>query len=426
MTHAPGDMRRSTLMRLMGSSVLSQVILSGGNFLVAFALLRRLGAEHYGFYVLVSVTLLLLASLQGAFFQAPIVLALARLGPKERRALVGGVARARERLVFALALLALALSGLGWWTGLLDAQFAALAFTATLSGVAVLYREFFRVVLLAHHRTGDVLLSDVIYVALLVLLSFGATFLKYPTEWTVIAIGIAAWVSGWRLSEALWRFEPWDLLGAMSTVRQFLNQGGWAVFGAAVHWTFSQGYTYLVAAMLDVRAVAALAATRLLLMPLNTLSTGVKQSVFPLVSRWHEQVGLRSVLPRLLKIIALLVIVGLVYSLCVWIGRDWLFEDVLKKRFDHQDLLLVMWIVVFTVSLIRDQLGSVLAVRSRLQALSNITLVGAVLALLAIRFAIPVFGPAGALIGILVGETVNIAGMLVLTGIEVKRASTGG
>ena len=415
-------MRRGAVARLMGSTVLSQAFLSAGNFLVAFLLLRQLGPEPYGYYVLVSVAVILCASLQGAFFQVPLVMVMARATATQRPALVGGVMKARARLVYGLAALVLGLDALAWVGGLIAEERALLVLVASVTTVVVLHREFCKGVLLAHHRTGDVLRGDLVYAALLVGTSIGATLLPQPTVWAVAGMGLAALTSGQMLARALWRFESWDRTASSRTAMlEISTQGGWAVLGAAVHWSFSQGYTYLVAALLDVRAVAAIAATRLLLMPVNLLSSGVTQSVYPLVSRWHEEVGVGEVLRRLLWITTVLLVLGVFYAAGVWLLQDWFFEDVLKKAIHDRDALLLLWSAVFIVMLVRDQICSFLVVRSRLRALSQFTVVWSVLALLAIWFAIPHWGAEGAVVGILAGEVLNLLGMLVLSYNEVRR-----
>ncbi len=414
-------MRRRALARLMGSTVLSQAFLSGAGFLVAFILLHRLGLEPYGFYVLVSVALILLVSLQGAFFQVPVVLALSRTSLEERQSFVGGLMRSRTRLALWLAGLALGVDALVWAAGLVDTEHALLVGVGALTAVAMLRREFSRAVLLGHHRTGDVLLGDLIYVALLVGGTFGATFLPLATVFAVASVGVAALVSGELLSRRLWRFEPWDREGSRHAVRDISVQGGWAVLGATVHWSFSQGYTYLVAALLDVRAVAALAATRLLLMPINLLSLGVNQSLYPLISRWHEAVGLREVFRRQAWITAVLLALGLLYCAGVWLLRDWFSEVVLKKTIQGHEHLLLLWSAVFLVMLVRDQVSNLLVVCLKLRALSQLTTVCSVLAVMAIWFAIPVWGTEGAVAGILIGEALNMLGMLVLLRKEMRR-----
>lgn len=412
---ATGAVRSRAVARLLGSTVLSQALLSGSNFLVAFVLLRRLGAEPYGYYVLVNVTFLLLIGLQNGFFLPPIVLsALSHSGLRERQSLVGGLLRTRQRLSLWLAGVALAMTVLAWMGGLLTSSVAWLVIAGVLAGIAYLKREFCKLILLAHQRTGDVLRGDVTYVLLLIAGAVSATFLPMATVFAVVGIGAAAWVSGIFMARALWRFEPWDVEGSATVLRTIAGQGVWGVFGSAVHWSFSQGYTYLVAALLDVKAVAALAATRLFLMPINMLSLGIGQSMYPMVARWNGEVSLSVIFRRIMKICAILTVSSLAYAIAVWWARDWLFEVVTHQSFHQGEHLLILWGVAFILMLLRDQLGVILYLRLSLRTMSQMTFVSAGLALVTIWLAIPAVGPSGALIGILVGEVFNVLGFLAL------------
>lgn len=417
-------LKRGALAYQLGSTVLSQALLSGANFVVAFILLRRLGDDQYGYYVLASVTLLLLASLQGAYFQPPIVVALARQGPQERRVFLGGLVSGRSKWVWGLAAVAIVADLTAWLSNLISSHVGLLLLAGSVAGIAVLFREFFRGVLLAYHQAHDVLRGDTVYVVLLLGSALIVTLLPQATVLAILSVGLAALCSAVILSRAVWRFEPWDLQAPISALRDISTQGAWSVFGAAVHWSFSQGYTYIVAALLDVRAVGAIAATRLLLMPINVLSSGVNQSTFPLLSRWHEQMGLKATFRRTVAISAALVGLFSVYVGLVWIFRGWLFDVLIHKSVDHQDLLIVLWSAIFLVMTVRDQFVSLLSVRARLQDVSKFTFVSAVLAILSIWFAIPIYGPAGALVGILVGEVFNVMGLLLLSALEMRRDRT--
>lgn len=416
-----GTVKRSVLARLLGGTVLSQAVISGSSFLVAFIVLRRLGAESYGFYVLVNVTVLLLVGLQSAFFLPPAVVSrLSGTGLHDRPSVLGGLMRARRTGVFWLGGAALALTALSWSAGLLPADLVWLVLAGIFAGTLMMWREFCRSVLIAYHRTGDILRGDITYVLLWIAGSVAASYLPMATTLIVACIGLAAWISGSLMSRAIWRFEPWDPNGSTQALRDATPQGLWATFGSAIHWSFSQGYTYMAAAMLDVRAVAALAATRLFFMPVNLLSSGVSQSMYPIVSSWNSTVGLHTLIRRVTIICAILAGASVIYATMVWWWSDWLFS-IVNQTFDQAGLLLLLWSIIFVLMLLRDQIGLIVFVRVNLKILGQLTLYSAAVALVTIWLAIPVFGPAGALLGILVGEVLNFLGLLVLLFREVHR-----
>jgi O-antigen/teichoic acid export membrane protein len=185
--------------------------------------------------------------------------------------------------------------------------------------------------------------------------------------------------------------------------------------GGAIHWTFSQGYMYLAAGTLDLTAVAAIAATRLLLMPVNLLSSGIGTMMLPLTAGWLHHRGSAFALRRLSLFALGLASAALCYFAMLWLTRDWIFTAVLQKQFPHQDALLLLWGLAFLPMVIRDQLLYLLVARQRFRQLTSLAFVGAVISLLAGYVGMVQFGVLGAPLGVLVGELINLAGILVLS-----------
>jgi O-antigen/teichoic acid export membrane protein len=402
---------KGAVARLMGSTVVSQAVLSASNFFVASYLLRHIGAEPYGFYVLVTTAILLFASLQGSFFLTPTINILPASDLRERQLYIGGLIRLRFRVTIGLSLFIAMATVLAWLTNLAEVDHVGLVLAGVIAGSASMYREFVRSLLLFHHQGGLVLRGDLIYSGLLIAGSVGGALLPSPAAMTVLGLGLAALVSSALFTYRLWEFEPWVRTDPPAVMQRIASTGGWSAFGAMIHWSFGQGYTYLVAALLDVKAVAALAATRLLLMPLNLLSSGVSQSMYTLVSRWFVADGLSGTLRRVAKITLALLALGMVYVVVAWLARDLFFDVVLKRVFNDQDRLIALWSLLFLMMLIRDQLNCVLVVLSKLKLLSYITMASAVTALVIMTIALPRIGPPGALFGIIAGEMVNMLGM---------------
>jgi O-antigen/teichoic acid export membrane protein len=199
-------------------------------------------------------------------------------------------------------------------------------------------------------------------------------------------------------------------------LREIAPLAAWSTAGAAIHWTFSQGYIYLVAGMLDVAAVAAIAATRLLLMPVNLLSTGIGSLMLPLASNWLQLHGAALLRRRLVAMALGLVVVTLVYFGVLWLARDWVFAVVLKKDPAQRDPLLLLWGALCLVMVVRDQLGYLLAAQGRFQVRTLLTLASAVLALGASYAGMLRWGVSGALLGLLLGESFNLCGVILLAG----------
>ncbi len=415
-THADSvHSRRVMFARMFSNAVLSQALLSAANFAVGLILIRRSSDLQYGAYILASGAILLVVSLQNAFCSPPLAARMGRLDVQGRADLIGGLRSAMHAAtrVFAAGggVIVLAL----WALQLIDGHAAALVSATLAASYAVLNREYLRLVLFAHRRAQDVLRTDVLFGTAMVA---GVALATFTTSAAVVAItmlGLAALGSSYALVAALRRHEPWTEAQAPPVLRQIAPLAAWSTAGAAIHWSFSQGYIYLVAGTLDVAAVAAIAATRLLLMPVNLLSTGIGSLMLPLASTWLQLHGAALLLRRLVLMASGLVLITLAYFGVLWLARDWVFAVVLRKAPAQRDLLLLLWGGLCLVMVVRDQLGYLLAAQGRFQVRTLLTLAAAVLALTASYVGMLRWGVSGALIGLLVGEMVNLCGIVVFS-----------
>jgi O-antigen/teichoic acid export membrane protein len=418
-----GRLSALPLLRTFGSALIIQATLSAGNFLVSWLLLRRTNDAQYGLYVLVFNSLLLVCALQGSFMQAQMIVRLVRLDPAGRASLVRGLLREQGRLLRFALWGAVAIVAIGWVCGALDGERSLLIVCATLAAIATLVRECLRMVLFAYRRPEDVLWGDLCYVAVILVGVMLATYAHAVATVATLAIGAAAGLSAILLSKAVSAGDPHcpDAAGSRGILRAFAPLGAWSVAGAAAHWALSQGYTFIVAGVLSVQSVAAIAGTRVLLMPLNLLSAGIGAQLFPLTADWVHTLGVLPALRRLVHVSIAFVASGLGYFAIIWFSRDWIFETVLRKHFVQQDALLLLWGGVFVLMLVRDQLVKLLAARERFPLLASITVASAVLSLACGWLAMGRFGEVGAVAGILIGELSNVVGIVILSFREIRK-----
>jgi O-antigen/teichoic acid export membrane protein len=411
------------LVRSFGSALLIQATLSAGNFLVSWLLLRRTSDTQYGYYVLVFNGLLLATALQGSFVQAQMVVRLIRLDAAGRADLVAGLLREQGQLLRLASWVTIVVVALLRLTGLLNNDHSLLIVCTTLAAAATLVREYLRMVLFAYRRPEDVLWADVAYVALLLAGVVLATYAPTAAAFAVLATAAAAGVSSMLLTRAVSGQETGQRprAAAQGILRTFAPLGAWSVAGAAAHWALSQGYTYIVAGVLSVPSIAAIAGTRLLLMPLNLLSAGIGAQLFPMTADWVHRLGVLPALRRLTLVSIGFVVSALCYFAVIWYLRDWIFTSLLHRQFAQQDALLLLWCGAFVLMLVRDQLVKLLAARERFQLLTSITVASALLSLAFGYLAMRRFGELGAVTGIVIGELVNVIGIVILSFLEVKR-----
>lgn len=412
--------RRHQLVRLLGSAVVGQALLSAANLAAGILLLRHASDHQYGSYVLVTTGILLVSSLQNAFVGPTLIARLARLGRDARASLIAGAWREQRRLIAAVTACVCALALLTSFAGALPAPTMLLAVAGFIAGAATLRRSYFRLALQAHHHAADVLKSDAYYALLLVAGVLLATRWPQPAAAATCALALAALLSGSQAMRALHRAEGIAATPGVHVLRALAPVGAWAAAGAAIHWTFGQGYNYLVAGVLDVAAVAEIAAARLVLMPVNLLSMGVGSMMLPLTTGWLLRESPSRVLRRLAAFSAAIALLALAYFAVVWLARDWLFTAVLRKSFAQRDTLLLLWAAALMIMVVRDQLLHLLIARQRLRELSALALVSAIAATGAILWAMQHWGAPGAVAGVLLGESINLAGILALAAREIR------
>jgi O-antigen/teichoic acid export membrane protein len=406
---------------MFSSAVIDQALLSAANLLVSLILIRETADVQYGYYILVFSAILLLTSLQGAFFGPPIAIRMVRLDRQGRADLVGGLYREQRRMLLRAGAVAIAVVGSLWAAGVLGSMTGPLALAALVAIVAALNREFFRMTLLAYRRSGDVLRADVVYVLLLVAGAVAATFTPAPATCAALGLGGAAWIGGALLRRSLRRFEDFNLHGVPEILADVAPTSLWSTAGAGSHWAFSQGYSYVVAGTLGVASVAAIAATRQLMMPVNLLSTGITSLLLPTTSGWLSHHPAARVFRRLLMIAGALATAALLYFSLVWFLRDWIFAEVLKKQFADRDRLLLLWSAVFLTMVVRDQVLYLLVARERFRLLLMLTLSSALLSLGSGFWMMQFMGVTGAVLGVLIGELSNVTGIIVFSLREAER-----
>jgi O-antigen/teichoic acid export membrane protein len=414
--------RLGFVVRVFGSAVATQALLSAASFAVGLILIRRTSDVQYGYYVLVTNAVLLLVSLQGAFIQPQLVTRMYGTDVSGRAELIGGLYRDQRRVLLWLAVATLLIAPLLLILRLVNRGETLVLSAAAIAVVAALHREFFRMVLLGHRLSDKVLRADAIYVALLVTGALLATLSPAPAATAALTLAMAACIGGLLCARTLWRFEHWNRQAAPGLLKALAPLGTWSALGAGVYWIVSQGYNYLVAGLLSVSAVAAIAATRLTVMPIGLLSTGVGTIMLPTTARWLNAHGPGAALRRLVLFALALTGAAALYFAVLWSLRNWIFAHVLKKQIPHRDALLLLWGLVATLGVLRDQFIYLLTVRHRFRLLTTIAMGNAAVSLSVAYLSIRHLGIVGVLVGLLVGEALNVVGLIVLSIREVRIA----
>jgi O-antigen/teichoic acid export membrane protein len=110
----------------------------------------------------------------------------------------------------------------------------------------------------------------------------------------------------------------------------------------------------------------------------------------------------------------------------LWLSRDFIFTSLLHKDFAQRDTLLILWSIASVAMVVRDQLLNFLLARTRFRSLTMLTMVSAVVSLAVSYVAMVRIGVAGAPVGVLTGEILNVVGLVAMSHAEVRRSSANG
>jgi O-antigen/teichoic acid export membrane protein len=402
-------------LRLFSSAIVDQVVLSSANFLVGFVLIRFASDHDYGLFVLVQSALLLLVTMHNAYLTGPLAVLTSRLPAEERWQTIGAVKRVQRRLLRMVAPPLLVLPLLGYLSGLLTELLATVIASGIVAAWAALRREYLRNVLLMCSRPHELLGADAVYAVCLLAGVAAAVFAgNQVVLGATCALVIAAWAGAAAAHRSLATGPGWTEGGAVSNWPDIRRLGFWSLLGSSIYWFLGQSYSYMLVTRLDLTAVADVNATRLLLMPAIVLTIGVSSLLAPTASTWYAQVGVHRLVRRLLMFLLVVGLLEGIYFVVVWSGRDWLVTSVLHKHIQDRDRLLLLWGGVAIIALLRDVLQCALIAMGHLKSLAAQVGISAAIALLLMWYGLAWWGAAAVLIGQIVGELVNLAGIVLL------------
>jgi O-antigen/teichoic acid export membrane protein len=414
---------RAAFARMFGGAVISQALLSVINLFSGLILIRRAPQAQYGYYVLIAAGAPLLTQLQNQLISPLLTTRITTASDQERKSYLGALVREQRQLLAIIAAAGLVACGVVGLSGALPRATTGILVAGVLAALATQFREFFRLLLVSYRRPYDVLRADVVFAILLVGGIWLSTLTGSPAMLSALSLTGAGAVGGLLLSRAMWRHDPWNPHGSPGAFVTSVRLGVWSATGAVIHWVFTQGYSYIVAARVDVSAVAAIAATRLLLSPLGVFSLGISSVMFATSKLWLKHHGPTGLLRRILVFTLGMACMAIAYVAVMWSTRDWIFLHILKRDYQQRDLLLGIWSAIFFCTVMRDQVIFLLMAKGQFRRLAGLTLFCALLGLSVTFALIGKFGAAGGLLGLLAGEIAHVVGVMVLTVLETRHAA---
>lgn len=401
------------IVRLFGSAVVDQAVLSAANFAVGLLLIRYSGDVAYGRFVLVQAAVLLLIAVQRAWVIDPLTVLAPKKTDAVQREMVGAIKVSQRRFLSRSCLLALLAPPVGYFAGILVPDVALLMTVGLLACWAALERDYLRGVLMLYYRPETVLAADVVYVAVLVAGVLFAVWLPaFQAIVATLGLAVAAAAGGVPAYRSLSRSPGWLTTDATPFWREMRTLSVWATVGATIYWVLGQGYNYILVLKLDTTAVAHVNAIRLLLMPTYLLTIGIKALLLPMSVRWVTDNGFRFLLKRLAQFIVALAALDCIYFALLWFSSDWVLANVLDKQIPNHRFMIAMWFLLSLINLVRDVFLTALLVRQRFKSTARLVALSALVTVVSMWFALDFMAAPGALVGLAVGELVLLLGVM--------------
>jgi O-antigen/teichoic acid export membrane protein len=417
--------RSSGLLKQFSTTVVDQVVISGANFIVGLLLIRQTSSSDYAIFVLVQSAITLMISGQMAWLSSPLAVVAPEKTSEVRHLMIGSVEASQRRFLTLAAATALLVPIGGFflhvWT-LMEAAAVALGIVACW---AALLREYLRGVLLIFRRPEEMLRTDIIYVAVLLIGAVAAAYWSKPAGlWAIATLIISAVVGERAAHRALDRNPGFTVGDAAPFWKEMRPMATWATVGAMTYWIYNQSYNYVLASRIDLAAVADVNAARLLLMPTIVLTVGVKTLLVPTAAGWLAESNVGRLIRRLLVFACGIAAIDIVYCILLWIFRDWLTHDFMHKTIGNRDLLLILWAILSLIALFRDLLQTGVFALKKFKSLAGVTALSAVVSLTIMWLGIKNWGASAALFGQVAGETINLVGVasLLVGGYFAERA----
>lgn len=330
------------------AAVADQAWLSLLNLVISLAFIWSASKVEYGYYLLLVAPLLLVQSIQNAVVNSPLATFLPAAAEQEKRPLRRNAATLHVYIAIvgaALGALGLALYERGSGHTIDNMLVAGFAFAV----VGTIAREAQRSFAYVQGQGVQALLGDLVYGA--ALLAGIAWAIQGHQLTAAVVLFLTGFAGVLPLLAKLRQFQGLEL--QREPVRQFWSCGRWALPSVVVTWINLSAYPYFAGQALGLATVADIGAARLFLMPVGIAMTAwsnwYRPRISALLASGNSQGVIRithhSVTGGLGAMAVLAVLILWAYPM---------LEPALGEQYAGLQPLVLMWLVFFTLSLVRN------------------------------------------------------------------------
>ncbi len=378
--------------------VIDVATISAANFLISFFIIRELGPKDYAVYMNFFSGLMLISTLQNAFFHTTLSVKYAKISEYEIK-----IRKSNALCVFAniihMALIVPAFFLVKYF------EFEnSLFFLVYCSFFLYLSRDLYRVYNYVFELRGTIVLSAIVSLFTTML---GLLYLFFnESDVTLNYIYLVSIISG-VISIVIITYKLKFRLPTISEMKvsyyDLWSVGRWSSVGSLATWAQNNSYTYLATLIIGVEATAVLAIARLIVMPINLVASGIYMSEKP---RWaklykNDKNTLKNVSVKIILSMFLFITVYSILVLSDFNYIEMIFET--KVRFD----LLCCWLSVCMVQVFKFSNSNILNVAEEFKYLAVMGVIVSTLGVAASTILGTYYGAIGIIVGYLIGELLH-------------------
>lgn len=393
----------------VSTSLLNQIVLSGGNFILTIYALRILTPEDFGLFGIGVALSFLFMGLGNALVITQVIV---NLPDKREDGADTYVAYGLMQLItlcilFAVCLALFTLSSVSMSSS--EIKLNEIIVPVGAFAIANVLKNFFVRLSFSYEREHRALILNVIWLA------SGITLIYFYSDGDPYPVGALFWIltAACSLSVVVGAlvFDLPILRVTMNQVflnfREHYDGARWASSGVVITWLQNYSYVYLLAFLFGPAGVATANAARIFIAPFNAIIPALTEFMLPklAVLRTQEQAqtqrsgGLFTGLLLILGVAYVLILMFASSSLVPWVvGDKYIFEDII--------LAITGWCLVLFFQIIRSGASLILQSLKSFKSLALHNLISALVAITAVFFLAAELGVIGAILGLGLGEFV--------------------
>jgi len=389
-------------------SMVSQGFLSASHFLIAILMAKYAAKSAYGIYVIYFSIIYTIRAFHGAIILSPFQVLVNHKSEEDQAKYIGSLFTANFIINFPLVVVMLLAGSVYIEFNNFSRVYIAELFVLSIIIIIFVYKEFIRTLHFAAMRANkifamDFLNSITVIAAILLLAYYG--MVTELSALIVLGLGYLVAYAVGRWNAPNYSVQPKKNI--IDSLKENWNFGKWVTLGVTCAMLQDRGYIYITSILLNLDNLADISASRLFLMPIGLLNMSSAKIVIAKGAILFAQGRNIEFKKFTFSFISMLLIIWATYFLVVLFGSDMIVKF-LGEKYAGINNLIFLWGIFFSINIVRFQLQTALIVYKKFKLLSLYDIWGAITVISSCIVLLYFVGSPGAIIAIIMGETLTM------------------